>query len=138
MAIPYWRTQDIGWTGISFPFRLDSRGRIATSTVDVETGDLQHVREAIEQLVRTPVGSRFFNRKFGASPVDIVFRLNDPNHLALALSELQDTLRRWEPRVILRGWKIVDSDPEQGWVRIRLDFEYWQGQVVDSVEVPYG
>ena len=137
MAIPHWRTKDIGYTGISYPFRLDSGGRVATSTVDVEKGDLSHIKEALEQLIRTPVGSRFFNRDFGAAPVDIVFRLNTPEEINLALVELDELLRSWEPRVVLNHYEIVGHDPDQGWVQIRIHFTLHTGQTPDFVEVRY-
>ncbi len=106
---PYWRVKDIGYTGISYPFRITPAGVVAVSTVDVASGDVSCVAEDLQQLVRTPRGSRFFNRSFGAEPLWIVFRRNVPEEMYLWASDLQDLLEMWEPRVRVTHFDVVDQ-----------------------------
>ncbi|RLG06258.1 MAG: hypothetical protein DRN68_07255 [Thaumarchaeota archaeon] len=105
---PYWRTKDIGYTGISYPFRIGPDGNVAVATVDFESGDVSCIAEDLQQLVKTPIGSRFFNRSFGAAPLWIVFRRNVPEEMYLFASDLMDLLAKWEPRV-----EVTRFDVEQ-------------------------
>jgi len=130
-----WKREEIGYTGASFPWRLTTSGRVATSTVNFEEGDMTHIAEAIVQVIRTIKGERVMRRSWGASPVDVVFRPNTELGMLLAVSEIQDVLNEYEPRVSLIEGKVVDSNPEQGTVTLRLGFRHNKTQIVDRIEV---
>jgi phage baseplate assembly protein W len=60
---------------IDFPFRFDARGRTAT------TGDADHIRDMIEQLLFTAPGERVNRPEFGSGLLQMVFA---PNSVELA------------------------------------------------------
>ena len=60
---------------IDFPFHFDARGRTAT------TGEDDHVRDLIEQLLFTAPGERVNRPDFGSGLLQMVF---EPNSTALA------------------------------------------------------
>lgn len=128
----YWRTKDIGFTGIAYPFTVDDRGCVVTNTVDIDEGRYDTIRQAIQQICLTVVGSRFFNRSFGAAPVYILFRLNTPEELMLVRSEIDDFLRMWEPRCVLTQFEIEDQ--QDSWAIIKLGYEVLKTQLEDFVQ----
>ena len=79
---------------IDFPFHFDSRGRTAS------TGDDDHVRDMIEQLLFTSPGERVNRPDFGSGILQLVFA---PNSLELAAAlqfTLQAAVQRWLGDVI--------------------------------------
>ncbi len=60
---------------LDFPYHFDSRGRTAT------TGELDHIRDLIEQVLFTSPGERVMRPDFGAGLLALVF---EPNSSTLA------------------------------------------------------
>lgn len=116
--MPYWRVKDLGFTGIAYPFRIDPSGRVAVATTDVRAGVTDSLKQALEQLLRTAKGERFFNRAFGAKPVHLVFRRNVPEEMTAWYSDIEDILSVWEPRVEPFGFQIVDQFESTAIMRI--------------------
>jgi len=133
-----WKRDEVGYTGIAFPFMIAPTGMITVSTVNLGENDMSHITQAIEQLLRTDKGERFFNRDFGAKPVDLMFRPNTEETVMLAASEIKEILDEYEPRVVVTEFTMVDSDPDEGRIKIRLGLFNTQTQVEDSVEVVVG
>jgi len=133
--MPNWFREEIGFTGISFPFRFTTQGTVSWSTVNFNTGDMTHIVEAIVQVIRTMRGERFFRRGWGAYPVNAVFRPNTETEMLWMASEIRDLLAEYEPRVSLIECVIVEIDPDQGRVKLRLGFKHIMTQIVNQVEV---
>lgn len=83
--------------GISFPFRFDTRGRVATSVADAL--DDTHIRESIRQIILTSLGERPMEPEFGCDLRRVVFQENNPSLDAIAIDILRRALERWEPRI---------------------------------------
>jgi uncharacterized protein len=60
---------------LDFPYHFDGRGRTAT------TGELDHIRDLIEQVLFTSPGERVMRPDFGAGLLALVF---EPNSTTLA------------------------------------------------------
>ena len=60
---------------VDFPYHVDGRGRTA------ETGDADHIRDLIEQVLFTAPGERVMRPDFGSGLLAIVF---EPNSTVLA------------------------------------------------------
>jgi hypothetical protein len=74
---------------IDYPFRLDSRGRTATTDPD------DHIRDLIEQVLFTAPGERVNRPTFGSGMLQLVF---DPNSDELATATqflVQGSLQQW-------------------------------------------
>lgn len=127
----YWRTQDIGFRGIAYPFRVDDRGCVVENVVDLVEARYDTIRQAIEQVLLTVKGSRFFHRSFHGAPIHILYRMNTPEELALIRSEIEDFLRRWEPRCALTKFEIVLQ--EENIAIVRVEYKILRTQLKDWV-----
>ncbi len=74
---------------IDFPFHFDSRGRTAA------TGDDDHIRDMIEQLLLTNPGERVNRPDFGSGLSQLVFSPNSPELAATLQFSMQAALQRW-------------------------------------------
>lgn len=133
-----WKRDEIGYTGIAFPFTIAPTGSILSSTVNLGDDDTSHIVEAMEQLLGTNPGERFFNRDFGAKPIDLIFRANTAESVLLAADDIREIFDEYEPRVSITEFAMIDSDPDEGWIKIRLGLYYVQTQVANSVELTIG
>jgi len=88
---------------IDYPFHFDNRGRSA------ETGDDEHVRDMIEQLLFTSPGERVNRPDFGSGLLQLVFAPNSPELAAALQFTVQAALQRWLGDVIEVGTLQVSS-----------------------------
>jgi phage baseplate assembly protein W len=72
-----------------YPLRFDARGRTAT------TGDDDHIRDMIEQLLFTNPGERVNRPDFGSGLLQLVFAPNSPELAAALQFTMQGALQRW-------------------------------------------
>lgn len=99
---------------IDFPFQFDNRGRSA------ETGDDEHVRDLIEQLLFTSPGERVNRPDFGSGLLQLVFAPNSPELAAALQFTVQAALQRWLGDVIDVGSLQVSSDD----ATLRVELSY--------------
>lgn len=79
---------------IDYPYHFDAEGRTAS------TGDADHVRDMIEQLLFTSPGERVNRPDFGSGLSQAIFAANSPE-LATALQyTARAALQRWLSDVI--------------------------------------
>lgn len=74
---------------LAYPYRFDHRGRTA------ETGDEQHVRDLIEQVLFTAPGERVMNPGFGSGVAQLVFAPNSTELAGATQMLVQAALQRW-------------------------------------------
>lgn len=86
-----------GYTGLSFPFRLNNRGGIAMSTTTVTAPD--HINESIAQILLTQLKERPMELAVGSDVHRAVFTPNDPVSHAVLRYNILDALTRLEPRI---------------------------------------
>lgn len=91
---------------VAFPFRLDGAGRIAWS--EGET----NIRESIEVLLRTDNHERIALPTFGAGLQRWLFSPNTADTHARIAQAVDQTLRKWEPRIALEGVDVTPSDTD--------------------------
>lgn len=77
----------------------------------------QAIEQSIENILETPIGSRFFQPEFGSNILNMIYEpLTEDNALVLFFM-IVEAIRKWEPR--------VEVDPVQSRVTInRDDYEY--------------
>ena len=80
-------------SGLAFPLRVDARGGLALAHED------EDVREAIQVILGTAPGERPMRPEFGCGIHDHVFDGASTDTAAVIAREVEDSLRRWEPRV---------------------------------------
>src|SRR5690348_16090011 len=74
---------------IDFPFAFDGRGRTAS------TGDADHIRDMIEQILFTSPGERVNRPDFGSGLLQLVFAPNSAELAATLQFTTQAALQRW-------------------------------------------
>ena len=74
---------------IDFPIHFDGRGRTA------ETGDDDHVRDLIEQLLFTSPGERVNRPDFGSGLLQMVFAPNSAELASALQFTMQAALQQW-------------------------------------------
>lgn len=74
---------------IDFPFHPGGNGRTA------QTGDADHIRDLIEQLLFSSPGERVNRPDFGSGLLQLVFAPNSPELAAALQFSLQADLQRW-------------------------------------------
>ena len=105
---------NIAKENMDYPFHFDPRGRTA------ETGDDEHVRDMIEQLLFTSPGERVNRPDFGSGLLQLVFAPNSPELAAALQFTLQAALQRWLGDVIDVGKLEVSSEDAS----LRVDLSY--------------
>ncbi|MGH7516514.1 MAG: GPW/gp25 family protein [Gemmatimonadales bacterium] len=79
---------------LDFPFHIDGRGRAA------ETGEDDHIRDMIRQVLFTDPGERVNRLDFGCGLKQLVFRPNSDALAAATQLLVQGSLQRWLDAVI--------------------------------------
>lgn len=74
---------------IDFPWHFDPLGRTAT------TGDDDHIRDMIEELLFTTPGERVNRPDFGCGLLQLIFAPNSPELAATLQFTIQAALQRW-------------------------------------------
>ena len=81
-------------TQVDYPFHFDGRGRTAS------TGQDEHIRDLIEQVLFTAPGERVNRPTFGSGLLQLVFAPNSPELAAATQSLVQGALQQWLGDVI--------------------------------------
>lgn len=99
---------------IDFPFRLDSRGRTAS------TDDADHIRDMIEQFLFTAPGERVNRPDFGSGLLQMVFAPNS-QELATALQfTIQAGLQQWLGYLI--EVRAVEVTPDEAKLHVLVQY----------------
>ncbi len=86
-----------GYTGISFPFRVGSRGGCVMSTTS-ET-DPTHIIESIKQIFGTNYLERVMEPEVYSELDNLLFEPNDETLQAIIQRNIEDAIERLEERV---------------------------------------
>jgi hypothetical protein len=90
---------------LSFPLRLDGRGKVATATYE------RHIYEMIEQILFTLPGERVNRPTFGSKVPFYVFQPIRPDVFVEVRSAVELALQTWMSGVItVRSVEIAQSD----------------------------
>lgn len=99
---------------VDFPFHFDSRGNTAA------TGDEDHIRDMIEQLLLTNPGERVNRPDFGSGLLDLVFAPNSEELAAALQFSMQAAIQQWLGDVI--GVESLEVRSEDSTLRIELQY----------------
>jgi hypothetical protein len=89
---------------LDYPFHVDGRGRTA------QTGDDDHVRDLIEQVLFTSPGERVNRPTFGSGLMQLVFAPNDDALAAATQYTVQGALQQWLGELIRVDAVEVESE----------------------------
>lgn len=123
-----------GFTGISFPFRVDGRGGIATSTTS--TVDFTHIKESITQILHTQLGERMMELEFGSEVRKHTFQMtDDETDIAILKFHIQEAIEKFEKRVEINNITVTHEESKDfgdSWIA-EIDFtviKYLKNDVV--------
>ena len=74
---------------VDYPFHFDDRGRTAA------TGDEEHIRDLIEQVLFTTPGERVNRPTFGSGLLQLLFAPNSETLAAATQLTVQSSLQQW-------------------------------------------
>jgi len=89
---------------VDYPYSIDGRGRTA------ETGEDDHIRDLIEQLLFTMPGERVNRPDFGCGLMQLVFEPNSPELAAALQFTVSAALQQWLGDRITVQNLVVESD----------------------------
>jgi hypothetical protein len=78
-----------------YPLRIDGRGRTAV------TGEEQHIKQLVEQVLFTALGERVNRPDFGSGVNQLVFAPNSPEIATATQLLVQGALQTWLGNLIL-------------------------------------
>lgn len=83
------------WRGIAYPVKTGEKGLFKVET------DVKLIEGNIIQILGTRKGERVMLPEFGSKILDFIFEPLDYITCALIRFELINSIKRWEPRIIL-------------------------------------
>lgn len=105
-------------TQVDFPFHVDRRGRTAA------TGEDDHVRDLIEQVLFTAPGERVNRPTFGSGLLKLVFAPNSDALAAATQLTVQAALQEWLGELIV----VEDVQAESVDARLEVTITYARRQ----------
>ena len=122
-----------GFTGISFPFRIGVKGGVVTSTTSVM--DVQHIIEAIQQILSTHPMERCMEYHFKSDIDSDIFEPNDASCRTLIIYQVKEALRELEDRIEV---KSVDVKSEGSSINAIINFTVLKYNTVYVANVKVG
>ena len=86
--------------------------------------DYAHLRQSINTILTTSIGSRLFVRDFGAALVDLLDAPMNSAFLLSLRSAIADALEKYEPRIAIKKVDIPVFDSANGVIVVRLQGVY--------------
>ena len=117
--------------GFSFPISVNEKGGIAL------TSEEQNIKESIFVTIGTRVGERLMHPDFGCRVHGLVFHPNNSSTAALANYYVNESLRKWEPRI---SDVVVDTRPDaykDNVLNIRIVYKVIRTNAMDNLVYPF-
>lgn len=115
---------------IDFPFRFNTLGRTAA------TGDADHIRDLIEQVLFTSPGERVNRPDFGCGLMQLVFAPNSDELAAATQFLVQGALQQWLGDLIQVESMQVES--EETTLRVMIQYVVRRSQERQVAEFTRG
>lgn len=97
-----------GFTGISFPFRINENGGVAMSTTS--STEATHIVEAVNQILLTRPGERCMEYHFKSDVDFSVFTANDRSARSLVEYQIRQALKTLEDRIEVSSVNVISED----------------------------
>ena len=120
------------YKGISFPFRFNHVGGVATS--DVEKGNPAHILESVRQIVGTRRRERVMRPELGADADDLVFSPQSQTGIQIAIHNIGQQVLRWEKRVDLRKVEITRIEDLEA--EVNTDIRIKVTRQIEEINIP--
>ncbi|TEB07868.1 Gene 25-like lysozyme [Pelotomaculum schinkii] len=116
-------------SGFSFPFRIDSSGRVA------RTSGPEKLKENIKHILLTGIGERVMRRDYGGGLRQLVHDPNNDALRAIVQHQIGKAIGQWEPGVQIQGVTVTQKD---GNLYVEILYLIGRTQQPQSLSVPIG
>ena len=126
----------VGFKGISFPFRFNGRGGVASSTTTPD--DFSHIKEGLMQIIGTSIGERVCETTFGSEVRSFNFQnQDDPIEISRLKFYVEDAVKKWDSRVSVLNVTVTPATEAgmEGVTYVDVDFYVSKYLKQDSVSV---
>jgi len=100
--------------GIAYPFRINDSGEVDSSAYE------KSIEESIKIIISTKMGERVMRPEFGCRVHELLFAQNTTTTHNLATYYVNEALKRWENRILIKDIKAYSI----GESSINIDIEY--------------
>lgn len=125
-----------GYTGISFPFRIGSRGGVALSSTDRYA--IPHIEESIIQILRTNTLERVMEPEFGCNLDLQIFEPQDIASQNMIKYEIVEALTKHEPRIQIGMDDVTIESTSDGKLYVNLEYLVISYNIRMSTKVDLG
>ena len=128
-----------GFTGISYPFRINSQGGVTTSTTSLH--DVSHINESIQQILGTNHLERVMEAEIYSNVQTSLFEPNDVSLQQVIKSQICEAIRRLEKRVELEENDIqltVETTQEGEFLFAEITYKVIKYQTYYTTKVKVG
>lgn len=99
---------EVGFRGISFPFRIGNRGGVVMSGTSAY--EVPHILESMQQILLTKPRERGMETDFHCEVINNVFGINNENLYNLVEYQVKSALEKWEDRITVDSVKVYGED----------------------------
>lgn len=118
-----------GW---AMPVDIDPyTGLIATAEYE------EDIRQSIRIILETAKGERVMRRDFGCGIHDLVFEAVDTTTLQRIRSEVEEALRRFEPRVEVLGVTPDEDSTSEGKLLVEVEYRVRRTNQTGNLVFPF-
>ncbi len=114
--------------GLSFPLRLDERGRLCL------VSGKESVAESIRLLLKTRPGERPRQPEFGCGVEDFLFGPVNQALLSQLENRVEEALRRFEPRILVEE---VSARAKEGRIEVEINYRLRQTNSRHNLVYPF-
>ena len=104
----------VGWTS---PVKLDNNGQVVTAKYE------DCVRQSIWTILSTARGERLMRPDFGCGIHDLVFASNSAGTIGEIVSEVNQSLIEWEPRIDVLNVDVYAEQTQPNTLLIQINYQ---------------
>ena len=102
-------------TSLRYPIKINSFGRVET------VSGVEAIPESIEQILFTPIGTRFMLPEFGSNITTLIFEQNTDVLRSLMAFHVREALNKWEKRISVVYVDLVNIEPSKAQIFIQYE-----------------
>jgi len=84
---------------------------------------IEHLKQSIRDILRTPIGTRVMRRDYGSRLFDLIDAPMNSQTIIDIVAATADALDRWEPRLLLER-VVLNSGSDSGRINLTLFGKY--------------
>jgi phage baseplate assembly protein W len=118
------------YINIDFPFKNSPQGFF----LNLNSVDQKAIRADLLHLLLTRKGQRLYNPDFGTDLLKYIFEPNDDRTLAEVKEEVQSSVQKYLPKLVVTNLSVLQSDDNEHAAIITIEYRITD-DVFDMVDV---